>query len=405
MDISCVRRSGAWAAVDGRFSLTAALPVPVCPLLLLSFLLQEAAMMTRMRHPNIVQASSQGWLPESLPGVVSLPPVLTSPRSTTLCLPLQFMGLCTLPPALITEYCQRGSLYDVMQAAKRDPSVAAQLTWRRRLGMAIDAGTGLLYLHSRNILHRDGAASGGGLLSMLMRCWLPAVGHPPHAPLLTRPSLPLVRFLCACSQVAQPAGGCTLGGQGKGKRELWAQPSRSESCQPPHLIARPRFLYSVSAGLRLQPVKDPGGCSGGPAGLQHGWRFQPHLACERQFGRRGAMPVQAPLCHWNPAIRPCRRLPFRRRLRSCGATAPAPRATLSALASCCLNSSPGRWSVKQLTSNRSACGLSCRCPAAVHTTHSSPHAHPPASAAMPLPPLCSPGWAAACRPSRSATPW
>ena len=57
---------------------------------------------------------------------------------------------------LCAEYCSQGSLYDCLAAAREQPAAAAQLTWRRRLGMAIDAGAGLLYLHRRNIIHRDG---------------------------------------------------------------------------------------------------------------------------------------------------------------------------------------------------------------------------------------------------------
>ena len=63
-----------------------------------------------------------------------------------------------LPFPRPAEYCSRGSLYDCLAAAREQPAAAAQLTWQRRLGIAIDAGTGLLYLHRRNILHRDGEA-------------------------------------------------------------------------------------------------------------------------------------------------------------------------------------------------------------------------------------------------------
>ena len=56
------------------------------------------------------------------------------------------------------EYCSRGSLYDCLAAAHDSPAAAAQLTWQRRLSMAVDGGTGLLYLHRRNIIHRDGEA-------------------------------------------------------------------------------------------------------------------------------------------------------------------------------------------------------------------------------------------------------
>lgn len=43
-----------------------------------------------------------------------------------------------------TEYCERGSLYDILHAAAQSRSAAARLSWDLRLGMAIDAATGLL---------------------------------------------------------------------------------------------------------------------------------------------------------------------------------------------------------------------------------------------------------------------
>ena len=58
------------------------------------------------------------------------------------------------------EYCRGGSLYDCLSAAREQPALAAQLTWRRRLSIAIDAGAGLLYLHNRGIIHRDGGWGG-----------------------------------------------------------------------------------------------------------------------------------------------------------------------------------------------------------------------------------------------------
>lgn len=100
------------------------------------------------------------------------------------------MGLVALPPAIITGaacaaldsglcsahwgsqkgpqclylfaprcagYCSRGSLYDCLAAAREQPELASQLTWQRRLAMAVDAGSGLCYLHRRSIIHRDGA--------------------------------------------------------------------------------------------------------------------------------------------------------------------------------------------------------------------------------------------------------
>ncbi|PRW32608.1 rRNA methyltransferase mitochondrial [Chlorella sorokiniana] len=86
-------------------------------------LLAEAQVMSAMRHPNLVT----------------------------------FMGVCLLPPCILTEHCSQGSLYGVLRQGAQDPGFAAQLTWRRRLGMACDAARGLLYLHvsSPPIVHSD----------------------------------------------------------------------------------------------------------------------------------------------------------------------------------------------------------------------------------------------------------
>jgi hypothetical protein len=46
-----------------------------------------------------------------------------------------FMGVCTNPPAIITEYCERGSLTGLLQAAKALPERAAEMTWRFRIRM------------------------------------------------------------------------------------------------------------------------------------------------------------------------------------------------------------------------------------------------------------------------------
>ena len=84
---------------------------------------REVALMVNMRHPNVIL----------------------------------FMGLCPEPPCVVTEYCSRGSLYDLLKSARGDPALAQQLDWPRRLGLAMDAAKGMLYLHSHKppIIHRD----------------------------------------------------------------------------------------------------------------------------------------------------------------------------------------------------------------------------------------------------------
>lgn len=83
----------------------------------------EAQLMARMRHPNIVQ----------------------------------LLGVCQFPAAVVLEYCSRGSLYSVLQAAAASPALAAELPWSRRLALAADAVRGMIYLHTHSppIVHRD----------------------------------------------------------------------------------------------------------------------------------------------------------------------------------------------------------------------------------------------------------
>ena len=63
--------------------------------------------MARLRHPNVVS----------------------------------FMAICVDPPCIVTEYCSRRSLYDVLRSAARaeetagGAGAAGELGWRRRLAM------------------------------------------------------------------------------------------------------------------------------------------------------------------------------------------------------------------------------------------------------------------------------
>jgi len=74
---------------------------------------------------------------------------------------VQFMAYSIQPPAIITEYCSRGSLYDRLKETRQGGSggeaARQQLPWQRRLNMLLDAAKGMLYLHTRNvpIIHKD----------------------------------------------------------------------------------------------------------------------------------------------------------------------------------------------------------------------------------------------------------
>lgn len=91
---------------------------------LIEAMMQEAELMASLRHPNIVQ----------------------------------FLAVCLLPPAIVTEWCVRGSLFGVLKAYNGDKELARQLPWGRRLSMAFDAAKGMLYLHNNRpvpVIHRD----------------------------------------------------------------------------------------------------------------------------------------------------------------------------------------------------------------------------------------------------------
>lgn len=68
-------------------------------------------------------------------------------------------GYCITPdgPAIVSKYYARGSMADALRQGLSNPERRAELTWSRRLHMAVDVAAGLLYMHSYEspILHRD----------------------------------------------------------------------------------------------------------------------------------------------------------------------------------------------------------------------------------------------------------
>ena len=82
---------------------------------------KEVGIMARLRHPNIVL----------------------------------LLGVVRSPPAIVEEYCARGSLFSVLQRHTK-PGVPA-LEWRVRLQMALGAAAGMCYLHNcaPPVIHRD----------------------------------------------------------------------------------------------------------------------------------------------------------------------------------------------------------------------------------------------------------
>jgi serine/threonine protein kinase len=70
---------------------------------------------------------------------------------------IQFLGMCSEPLCMVTEFCDQGSVFDAIRRCKKDPSLATEFTWNRRLNMLADAAAGMSHLHQRKppILHRD----------------------------------------------------------------------------------------------------------------------------------------------------------------------------------------------------------------------------------------------------------
>jgi len=69
---------------------------------------------------------------------------------------IQMMGVCNTPPCIVTEYCPRGSLTKVLGNCKAHMA-GYELSWSRRVSMALDAAKGMLHLHTRlpPAIHRD----------------------------------------------------------------------------------------------------------------------------------------------------------------------------------------------------------------------------------------------------------
>jgi len=102
---------------------------------LLSAVKAEAAMIASLRHPNIVmfmgappsahtlalEGSSQclhAAAPIGTAPFGSQPPCRPAPTDAAA---LRRAGVCTNPPLIIMEFCQRGSLFDVLKQASEDP--------------------------------------------------------------------------------------------------------------------------------------------------------------------------------------------------------------------------------------------------------------------------------------------
>jgi serine/threonine protein kinase len=52
---------------------------------------------------------------------------------------ISYLGVCAEPACIVTEYCSKGSLTDVLRRGRASLAHRAALDWPRRLNMAMDA--------------------------------------------------------------------------------------------------------------------------------------------------------------------------------------------------------------------------------------------------------------------------
>lgn len=64
---------------------------------------------------------------------------------------VQFLGVSLQPPMLVTEYCERGSLFSVVYNMRfaAPETISSTFDWRRRLSLALDASLGMEFLVGR----------------------------------------------------------------------------------------------------------------------------------------------------------------------------------------------------------------------------------------------------------------
>jgi len=68
---------------------------------------------------------------------------------------VRLLGVVMEPLCMVLEYMNAGSLYDFLHSPEKVPNAPVALDWATRLGVACDIASGMHFLHSAQMIHRD----------------------------------------------------------------------------------------------------------------------------------------------------------------------------------------------------------------------------------------------------------
>lgn len=238
---------------------------------------------------------------------------------------------CARRASRAPEFCSRGSVYDVLRAAAQDPAKAAELTWRRRLGIAIDAATGMLCAAGwlctapaerleRRARAVVGAAAAPACSQLLSNCRHHCRRLAPPAGTCTGATRPSSTATSRAPTCCWTRTGCARWQVSLRRRSGGAPPchhaalgcsSCTSALKPvrlgPPCWRHPRLAYPACtppATCRLQPVEERAGLRGGgrPVRALHvSRRHQPTVAGARGAARQeGGGRVRRLLLWWVP---------------------------------------------------------------------------------------------------------
>lgn len=185
---------------------------------------------------------------------------------------VQFFGVSLDPPMLVTEYCERGSLFNVVYNMRfsAPETVSSGFDWRRRLSLALDAALGMEFLvrhcvvpaacltpnenkniHMKTTTHPGKYKTPNRIQNTCWNCQIHEIEYKVLVSSLCAPHSP--RVSCTCCHPSSHAQPPALKGH-RAQRPQVPQPA----CRP--LLARQGCrLWPVQAPRHVQEPKQPRG--------------------------------------------------------------------------------------------------------------------------------------------------